>query len=158
MYQVYKIGEDGLPAAALRLIKTAFMVMLAVYLLLMIYLLYNFQGGIKYILISAAVCIPAYGLALLLGYMLLKQNYRRFRFVLDDEAIELSLPLNRKRIKWANVSKLEKSGGVTEIHDTNVSAWIRILTGEGNIPLVPEIENRNELMAMIDKRILNSKS
>lgn len=156
MYQVYKISEERLPAAARRTIAAAVKLMLVIYILFLVYLVTYLHGSWKPALLSAAVCIPAYGLALLLGYFLLIRNLRTLRVVLTDEGAEFYMPRNSKKIKWENLSLIKKPNGTTELHDKSISAIIRRLTGDGSIPLIPEIEHYNELLAAISNHSLNA--
>lgn len=151
MYQVYKINEERLAAAALRMLKRAVKIMVAAYLVLMFYLALRLQQGWEMLLMSTIGFIPLCLLALLLGYALLKQAYSTFSIVLDDEGVEFHIRGNHKKIKWGDVNRIDKADGTVELHDHHVSAIIRILTGEGSIQLIPEIERFDELLAEINK-------
>ncbi|MGZ3872198.1 MAG: hypothetical protein ACXVJD_04740 [Mucilaginibacter sp.] len=151
MYQLYRIGEDSLPAAAGRTIRSAIKVMAIVYLLLIVYMVWRFQAGFKDVLIGAAVCVPGYGLALAISYPLLKQRYRTFRIFLDDDGVGFHIRGNDKKISWNNLRKITKADDTIELRDEHISAAFRVLTGEGSILLIPEIEHFDELLAEIDK-------
>lgn len=145
MYQVYKINEEHLSAAAGRTIKAALKLMLVVYIAIVLYMAAQLGLNWKYIFIGACVTIPGYGLALLIGYYILKQRFRRYRIVLDDDGIEFYMPPNDKKIKWQNANKLQKKDGVVELRDKNRSAMARWLTGEGSISIIPELEHFDQL-------------
>lgn len=150
MIKTYKINEDQLSSAAFRIIKAAVKFMLVVFVLVNAYFLGCLHVSWKYALIGSAVCIPAFGLAILIGYGLLKQSYRHYRIVLDDDGVEFYMPPNDKKIKWQNLSKHLMSNGTIELHDMTSSAFFRWLTGEGNILIIPELEHFDDLCTTID--------
>lgn len=150
MIKVYKLSEDQLSSAAIRIIKVAFKLMLIVLVLVNGYLLGCLHASWQSALIGSAVYIPAFGLAILIGYGLLKQRYKHYRIVLDDDGVEFYMPPNDKKIKWQNLSKHLMSNGTIELHDMTRSAFLRWLTGEGNIQIIPELENFDDLCTTID--------
>ncbi|CAM3741397.1 hypothetical protein MUGA111182_06390 [Mucilaginibacter galii] len=150
MIKVYKLSEDQLSSAAIRIIKAAVKLMVIVLVLVNGYFLGCLHLSWKYALIGSAVCVPAFGLAILIGYGLLKQSYKHYRIVLDDDGVEFYMPPNDKKIKWENLSKHLISNGTIELHDTTKSAFFRWLTGEGNIQIIPELENFDDLCTTID--------
>ncbi|QJD97793.1 hypothetical protein HH214_18885 [Mucilaginibacter robiniae] len=150
MYQVYKIDTAKLPAAAFRTIKMAVKLMVIVYVLFTVYITLRLKFDWTYVFTGAAVCIPAYGLALLLGYMLLKQRYRHYRIVLDDEGVAFYMPPNDKKIQWENLLITNKTDGTIALRDRSKSAIARWLTGEGNIEIIPELERFSELKQTIE--------
>lgn len=153
MNQVYKIAENQLSAAAGRTIKIALKLMIIVYIAFVVYMAWRLGLSWKYILMGAGVSIPGYGLALLIGYAILKQRFRRYRIVLDDEGIEFYMPPNDKKIKWENVLKDQKKDGTIAIRDKHRSAMARWLTGEGSLQIIPELERFDELNATLNTYI-----
>ncbi len=151
MYKVYKISENYLPAAAWRMIKKAIKFMVMIYLLFALYIIGQDKLNLKVVLTCAIGILPAYALALLIAYPLLKSIYRTFRIVLDEDGVEFYIRGNDKKIKWSNLRAVKQPDGTMELYDKHVSAFFRKLTGEGNIQLIPEIEHFDELLAEIDK-------
>jgi hypothetical protein len=151
MYQVYKISEQYLPAAVWRMIKKAIKLMVIIYVLFTIYIIWQDQLSLNVILICAIGILPAYALALLIAYPLLKTVYRTFRIIVDDDGVEFYISGNDKKISWNNLQTVKQPNGTMELHDKHVSTFFRKLTGEGNIQLIPEIERFDELLTEIDK-------
>jgi hypothetical protein len=151
MYQVYKIKETDLHAAALRTIKKAIHYMVIIYVCFNLYIICQEQFSIHVLLIIALGTLPAYTIALIIGYSLLKRTYRTFRIVLDDTGVEFYIRRNDKKIDWHNLQVVTKPDGDIELRDKHISALFRILTGEGSIQLFPEIERLDELRTEINK-------
>jgi hypothetical protein len=151
MYKVYRISEAQLAAAAMRTIRTAVKLMVIVFVFLNLYLFWQVQLTIKLMLIGATVYIPGNIIALTIGYALVKQKYRTYRIVLDDNGVEFYIRGNDKKINWNNLQSVTKPDGTIELHDKHVSTFFRVMTGEGSIQLIPEIERFDELRAEINK-------
>lgn len=151
MYHLYKIKQELLSNAALRTIKYAFKIITGIGVVMLAYMLVSLHSNIKIVMIAVVVYIASSGLALLLGYTLLKSTYHSLSILLDDEGVEFHIRGNAKKIKWKNLCVITKSSNRKQLQDDSVSSIIRFLTGEGVIPLIPEVDHYDHLLEEISK-------
>ncbi|WP_374951871.1 hypothetical protein [Mucilaginibacter sp.] len=129
MYEIYKIKETDLHAAAWRTIKKAIKLMVVIYIIFTVYIIWQDQLSLNVILTCAIGILPAYTLALLIAYSLLKSIYRTLRVVVDDDGVEFYIRGNDKKISWSNLRIVKQENGTIQLQYKHISAMFSKLTG-----------------------------
>ena len=107
--------------------------------------------------VATCFVIVMMGFSTMLGYKKTKKMYQNLQITLDDQGIELKVPMGAyKRIEWSEASYVEKKNGDIKIYNNTVSATSRWWSGNGVILVQREINDREQLLLALDSHLHQS--
>ena len=88
----------------------------------------------------------------------IRKAYESLEIVLGEQGVEWKSPMLRyKNILYANMTVEEKPDGSINIYDSDYSWFQRKFGGQGWINIPKEVDNRDELLGLLESKAVTSK-